>query len=332
MVRAFMKNRGFLLYLPLLCLWVSCASRPPPAKEPLEKIPSLDRVLQQIKENGPEIKKYVLLDETGAFVVKADIAYRSAAGETEIFEAVYDLNAPGFEIPFLLRSPSGIEVRDALHWTLQDDQAGLLLGFDDDYHDVWEQNFELFDRWGAKVTFFVQGAFCSFCIAALERGHDVGYHTAHHLNLPKVSRDVFFEETVSEIPGFRNNGVPLTSFAYPYGLSEPWMHEELLKSFKLLRGYGVTFRIYDTEALRKGYIISKALDTILFKEDDAFESLTSLMLRTVKFIGGDTVLPLTTHTISDTADWGIKPGRLEYLLKTARDLGLKFYRYCDFTG
>jgi hypothetical protein len=51
------------------------------------------------------------------------------------------------------------------------------------------------------------------------------------------------------------------------------------------------------------------------------------MLRTVKFIGKGNILPLTTHNISDTADWGIKPRRLEYVLQTIRDLKLKFYRY-----
>jgi hypothetical protein len=51
------------------------------------------------------------------------------------------------------------------------------------------------------------------------------------------------------------------------------------------------------------------------------------MLRTVKFTGG--ILPLTTHDISD-ADWGITAGRLEYTLKAARDLRLRFYRYSDF--
>jgi hypothetical protein len=53
------------------------------------------------------------------------------------------------------------------------------------------------------------------------------------------------------------------------------------------------------------------------------------MFRTLKFIGGDRILPITTHDISDNADWGIKPRRLEFLLENARALKLKFYRYGD---
>jgi len=51
---------------------------------------------------------------------------------------------------------------------------------------------------------------------------------------------------------------------------------------------------------------------------------------TVKFIDKKLVLPLTTHDISAAAAWGISPRRLEYLLKTAGELGVAFYCYSDF--
>ncbi|MDR0409909.1 MAG: polysaccharide deacetylase family protein, partial [Spirochaetaceae bacterium] len=58
--------------------------------------------------------------------------------------------------------------------------AGILLGFDDNYYAGWEAAFPLFDRYGAKVTFFVQGN-PAFCRNALEKGHDIGYHTENHV-------------------------------------------------------------------------------------------------------------------------------------------------------
>jgi hypothetical protein len=54
------------------------------------------------------------------------------------------------------------------------------------------------------------------------------------------------------------------------------------------------------------------------------------MLRTAKFIGGDSIIPMTTHDISGDADWGISRPRLDYLLRTAAALKLRFYRYGDF--
>jgi hypothetical protein len=304
----------------------------------LAVLPSaIQTALGRIRANPPGIKKYFILDENRAIVVKADHAeIRHDTGQTENFGVVYDLgnsqeDGGGFRVPFTLRSlDTGETLEDTLFWKPERDSAGLLLAFDDDYTEAWENNFDLFDQFGARVTFFVQGEPCLFCVKALERGHDVGYHSLNHLNLPKVSRGVFDRETASMAPAFRNAGVPVGSFAYPFGLSEPWMHEELLKTFRILRGYGVTFMVYGSEEIRKGYITSRALDNILFRADEDFNAAVDIMFRAVKFIGGDLVLPLTTHNISDNADWGIKPLRLRYLLQSANKLQLNFYLFRDF--
>jgi peptidoglycan/xylan/chitin deacetylase (PgdA/CDA1 family) len=300
-------------------------------------------VVQRVKQHTPEIKKYIV-QEGDNILVKSDMGVEDLPPGDAIdhppdtrFEVVYDLPAAQqlddtrFWVDFSVKEQStGSIQQDRLLWHIQEDAAGLLLAFDDNYQDAWERNLEVFEQYGARVTFFIQGDICPFCFTALSRGHDVGYHTKNHLNLTKVSRETFFAETLAELDAFRNAGIPLQSFAYPYGLSEPWMHEELAQSFRILRGYGVTFRVYDGEAIRKGYISSKALDNILYKQDADFEAVVTVMLRTLKFIGGDLILPLTTHDISDTADWGITPRRLHYLLQTAKALHLRFYRYQDF--
>ena len=332
-----MKNTAFFGCVLFIAVFGACTTSkavkvtPAPAAPP-----AMETAVQRIKQNSADIKKYFNLDDKKEIILKAELTEQG-----EHFEVIYDMKrtepgnpsdpAGGFLIPFSVESNKSGAVRyDSLLWKPQKDAAGILLTFDDDYMEIWEQNFDLFDEYGARVTFFVQGEYCSFCNAALARGHDVGYHSLNHLNLPKVSREIFDEETLSGIQVFREAGVPLDSFAYPFGLSETWMHEELLKTFRILRGYGVTFRVYDSHTIRKGYISSRALDNILFKKDEDFEAVIDIMLRTVKFIGGDLVLPLTSHNISDTADWGIKPHRLEYLLKAARDLKLNFYIFRDF--
>jgi peptidoglycan/xylan/chitin deacetylase (PgdA/CDA1 family) len=303
---------------------------PPPLETPREfpGISPIEEAVNKVKDQSGEIQKYFLADSDSLITVKADI------GE---FTVIYDLenalplDETRFRVDFLVEDPRNGDTRqDSLLWTIGEDSAGILLAFDDDYQAVWEQYFDLFDRYGAKATFFVTGDFCAFCREALNRGHDVGYHTRHHLNLLKLSRDEFFEETLSALDMFRREGIPVSSFAYPYGFWEPWMHEELSGHFTTLRGFGTTFRVYHGEDLRGGYVSSKSLDNTIYKDDADFDRAVGLMFRIVKFIGGDTVVPLTTHTIADDAAWGIKPQRLEYILKTARDLRLRFYRYSDF--
>jgi hypothetical protein len=139
---------------------------------------------------------------------------------------------------------------------------------------------------------------------------------------------VFLEETLGGAESFRQQGVPLKAFAYPYGYSEPWMDEVLWENFSILRGFGVTFRVYNAAAIKAGYISSKSIDNNQYENDAEFEADISDMLASIKLSGG--VLPLTTHTIAADAAWGISPDRLEYLLKTAVEMGLKFYRYGDF--
>jgi hypothetical protein len=293
--------------------------------------PQMDRIVERIKADRGIEKRFEPGENSGVTV-----SARIEDG-ADVFEAVYDLenarftDGTGMRINFSVTDiQTGAVRRDSFVWKIGEDDAGVLLGFDDDFMDVWESYFDLFDAYHARVTFFVQGEYTDFCGRAQSRGHEIGYHTLHHLNLPKISRDEFLTETLSALDGFRKNGIPLLSFAYPFGLSEPWMHEVLSSSFGILRGYGTAFRIYHPSDIKQGYVSSKAIDNLLFKKDEDFTAMINIVLRTAKFLGGDAVVPLTTHTISDTANWGISPARLEYVLKTANDLKLKWYCYSDF--
>ena len=345
------KNPQFV-YVVFLVILASCATgkaaKVSPSMEEVKEL-QIDSAIRRVKQNSQDIQKYYTLDANKNIIVKAELTDTlQGTGKISRFEVIYDLKnseaekyqntdtaqdgtIPGiYIVPFSITDlETGESKQDKLLWILRKDSAGILLAFDDDYLDVWRKNFDLFDRYNARVTFFVKGKYSPFCIEALQRGHDVGYHTINHLNLRKVSRRTFNKETTSQIGVFRRAGVPLTSFAYPYGLSEPWMNKELLKSFTILRGYGVSFRAYNRDVIRKGYSTSKAVDNFLYKQDEDFEAAIDTMFKTVKFIGGSTILPLTTHIISNTADYGIKPGRLQYLLQAANDWQLVFYRYKD---
>jgi len=323
---------------------------------------ALERAAAKVKADSPELRKYFRLLEEGGLLGEGGLLQEGASfsfpgkagilvlGEIhdgdEEFEVRYDLSEKPdsrnqMKIGFTLHDRNAeMLLRDEFIWEIPDEPSddaeenawnagpGLLLAFDDDFRETWENAFDLFDQYQARVTFFVQGGYSPFCKKALERGHDVGYHTAHHLDLRKLSRAEFDRETFSAVEEFHREGIPLRSFAYPFGFSEPWMRDALAGVFPIQRGFGATFRVYDRNTIKSGYPISRSIDNILFKEDDEFEAVIDAMLRTVKFTGG--ILPLTTHDISDTANWGIKARRLEYLLSTAKALKLKFYRYGDF--
>ena len=303
-------------------------SRRPVAEISLSPI---ERVIQQVKQNGPDIAKYFILNDEGNIIVKADLQ-----DDSGYFEVVYDLDEAelledsSYAVRFTVREKGSETIlEDTLVWQPVTSDAGILLSFDDRYTESWERHFDLFDKYGAHVTFFIQGEFTPFCIDAINRGHDVGYHSLTHPDLRAVSREIFMEETVDPVGTFRQAGIPLLSFAYPYGFSESWMKEILLRTFAVLRGYGTTFRLYTESEIRSGFISSRGIDNNVIPGEENFDRSIRSMLMTVKFLEGGRILPLTTHDISESA-WGISPRRLEFLLKTATDLKLRFYRFCDF--
>jgi len=346
-----MKNscRPFFLVLFPAFMLFACASRPRHAVETVKELPAIflpspeelpppfrqpfEQALEKVKQNGKDIDKFFISDGEGRITVKAGL--RDENGD---FEIIYDLeNARAignsvFEVGFSCREKeSGMLLKDTLVWNPLASGAGLLLSFDDDYTDSWERYFDIFDAYKARVTFFIIGKPGPFCARAINRGHDVGYHGLNHLDLRKMPREEFNRETIESVKSFRDTGIPLSSFAYPYGFYEPWMHSALLRSFGALRGYGTAFHLYSDAEIRQGFISSRAIDNTVIPSDEVFYRVVNIMLKTAKFIDKNLVLPLTTHDISAAASWGISPRRLEFLLKTANDLGLVFYRYSDFT-
>ena len=359
---------AFFLLIIFSFLQISCASqfinRTANMNEVMHTIKqpdSFEYALWNIKNNTTLFQKYIkenteVIPETGL----KNIEDARVTGESLIdgkkFRVTYDLanavldDKNTFKIPFLLENlTDGVYRNDELIWNPVEDNAGLLLSFDDDYFDSWRKYFELFDSYGARVTFFVQGGLIQgglmqgglmqgglvqggttviedFCKEALRRGHDLGFHTVNHKDLTKVSNNVFISETIEGAESFFKAGISFSAFAYPFGFSAFWMHEALAPVFKITRGYGVNIRFYNSRTAGSGYIVSKAIDNIIYPDNQKFESDIRLMLFVTKF-SGNSIIPFTSHDFSDTAQWGIKPSRLEFLLKTARELKLKFYTY-----
>ena len=208
-------------------------------------------------------------------------------------------------------------------------QKGLLLSFDDYSIDGWREHFDLFDKYGAKVTFFINFTDPDgFCKEALARGHEIGYHTASHVNLTEVSKSEFYEQAIAPLEIFREAGCEITSFAYTNGAYEDCMHEELLKYYDTLRG-AYTFQGVYKETLLNGFIESYPLDNKFFESDKDYEETVIELLDALVACNDGTVASVYSHAISG-GDWCITPERLEFLLKEAQKRDLVFYTFNEF--
>jgi peptidoglycan/xylan/chitin deacetylase (PgdA/CDA1 family) len=373
-----MKYICAFLVIIFAALPMACAIRPAPLEDagitkesraisPEEPDEPFERALWHIKKNSPLVHKSLQADSATGIAVRGE--YRIGGNEVAVIYDLASAHETGggqFRIAFsAVDAASGAFRNGELFWTPAEDETGLLLSLDDDYWPVWRQYFGLFERFGAKVTFFVQGGLepsdvvfaaagddansdsfagniadnggfdsgnglAAFCVEALVRGHDIGFHSVSHRDLTTVSRSVFDSETVEGAAAFAGAGIPLSAFAFPFGFSQPWMEDALAPLFRITRGYGTKFRLYRPEAISGGHIISKAIDNIIYPDDGVFEREIRLMLLAAKFTGSANIIPFTTHDIADNANWGIKPERLELLLRTAKELKLRFYTYRDF--
>jgi len=217
--------------------------------------------------------------------------------------------------------------------TVKVSTPGIVLGFDDYYPISWGQHLDLFDKYGVKVTFFVTGnSVTDFMLNIQNRGHEIGYHTINHLDLRKLSEKQFFGETISQTSIFKDAGIELTSFAYPYGVYQLWMHDELLKYYKIVRGSDAfDLKHYTINDMKSGFIDSLSIDNIMYRlaaynRGDFYHHIDAI-LKSAK--ENKSIIVLTLHSISDH-DWGITPERLEYIFQKSREYGLKFYRFRDF--
>lgn len=204
-------------------------------------------------------------------------------------------------------------------------QCGIVLAFDDYNPESWEQHFDLFDEYDAKVTFFVN---CSeptdFCYDAIERGHDIGFHTIGHVNLKEVSEEEVYQQAIEPIEVFREHGIELTSFAYPYGGYNESLNELLQQHYKVLRG-AYYYQLVGKDKMRQGFVESFSIDNVNYSSDEEFQQSIDAMLEE---LGNNTgaVVGLYSHAIG-VGNWCISEERLEYILKRGKEMGIRFYTF-----
>jgi Polysaccharide deacetylase len=105
---------------------------------------------------------------------------------------------------------------------------GLALSFDDSGVPYWMMARPLFQRYGARVTLFIS-RYASLpddqraMIRELSNdGHDIAAHSVQHLRAPSYVEDhglraYLDDEVLPSIQVLRDDGYPVTSYAYPYG-------------------------------------------------------------------------------------------------------------------
>ena len=123
---------------------------------------------------------------------------------------------------------------------------GLALSFDDSGVTYWMDAQPLFQRYGARVTFFISryAAMSDDHHALVRRladaGHDIAAHSVRHLRAPSYVEDhglraYLADEALPSIEVLRDAGYPVTAYAYPFGARTDELDRAIAKHVPILR-------------------------------------------------------------------------------------------------
>jgi len=221
--------------------------------------------------------------------------------------------------------------------------AGIVITFDDNNVDEWYSFLVLSNKYGAKATFYVSH-FDTLSLDQIvklqvlqEAKNEIGYHTLHHLNALKYLQekpmdDYIQKEILQGLALMRENGLQVSSFAYPYGAGNAQLDKELFKHFNNVR-----YTAYPA----KGKKI-KDLDSVFLKNkkqkvisavgiDNGYEhDLAEIFAGIDRAFNNNEILVLYAHVLSN------KPGKLnvsmeklEAIICYAQEKGMKFYTVAE---
>ena len=204
-------------------------------------------------------------------------------------------------------------------------QSGILLAFDDYNPDNWSAYLDFFEEQHVPVTFFVTIAEPSeFCYDALKRGNEIGYHVYGHFGVDELDEEGIQMRVIDPIQTFHDGGIELTTFAYPYGNHDDETDQMMLQHYKVIRGAWY-YEVYSKADLRQGYVEAYPIDNHYFNSDEAFQARIDQILNELSNNVG-AVTCVYSRAI-ENGEWCVTEERLEYLIRKADELGLKFYTF-----
>jgi hypothetical protein len=129
---------------------------------------------------------------------------------------------------------------------------GLALSFDDTFVDAWVGLLPMFERYHARVTFFVSryAAMTEAAHASLQllaaRGHDVEAHSVRHFRAPDFVEsygiDAYLRDELDpSIAALRNDGFEVNAFAYPFGARTGELDRAIAKRVPVIRSVAFSY-------------------------------------------------------------------------------------------
>lgn len=247
----------------------------------------------------------------------------------------------------------GLILCSALGWSAENEkntpltEPGIVLSFDDSGNlPLWAEQIELFQKYGARATFFVTkpAELSDAEAAALKKladsGMAIGVHGVHHVAsvdyVNEHGTEAFLADEVRPaLETLRNvYGLNPTSFAYPYSQGDARTDAALQTLFCHVRtGYSSGKPLAESDPF---FIPLETVDQVFtmgaWSSDMATEKIveTQVYPALERLKERSEIIVFLAHKISpEGQQYFIKPDILEMILKRCSELGLRFYTFDD---
>ena len=202
--------------------------------------------------DGRKVHCTVNLDESARTMSSIDGALDRARDRGEVLELYAHKPGVTIDVGDIEHVLAGARDRGIAFVTYADFVArsevrpGLALSFDDNSVEPWHALRPLLQAYGARVTFYISRyanmspEHKQMVRDLADDGHDIAAHSVLHLRAPAYVEDrglaaYLDDEALPSIQVLRDDGYPVTSFAYPYGARTSELDDALLEHVSLLR-------------------------------------------------------------------------------------------------
>lgn len=219
----------------------------------------------------------------------------------------------------------------------------VMLTFDDTYIDDWFGADSIFQKYDARVTFFVthllkldSNDYANLLILQ-DRGHEIGCHSLTHYDPVQYMDSAGIEnylsrEVDSAISILRAKGFKISSFAFPFGKYTEALKDSLEKRNLFLRGgiYNKTDLFHRSPRPLSKWDVYVENNKQVFAEgmgiDDVYRNTMDLITPGIERCSTDSIgLVLYAHRISNQGvDYFVHPLTLDSIFKSGKENGVRF--------
>ena len=226
--------------------------------------------------------------------------------------------------------------------TVNKSGPGIVITFDDHYVESWYSARELFNEYGARVTFFIDNYHQLSTdelnmLRVLNRdGHEIASHGLNHLNalefIDSNSLEAYLAEEINpSINIMGKDYLKPTASAYPFGARTEKIDEALFNIFKIIRGTTYTSNRIRLKDLNSVYYKPGKSNRLVFGVgiDGIYRNTIEEILEGIdRAKNNGEILVIYAHIIGEEEDehnYIVSKNKLEMILQYVKENNMTFY-------